>query len=166
MPQVIALKTHCHTWRSDFTKWLDAELSKHDIGLVDMPWSEFSYVKDDPDHFTVKGLEQFTTRLAYRLRRKLREKRVAIVSDSTIDYLPGGSDYVADKLLRYKIHASVDAVCGSGFVAPKKFASRLSAAGECDIILIIGGWNDAHHCREKVAAEIAKVAMLKNDRSV
>lgn len=89
-----------------------------------------------------------------------------VLTDSTIDYndrTVGGewhgraSKYVESLFLKHDINASVDAVCGSGFVAGasdgQHFRNRLLnhlSHSLPSAILFMGGWNDVHRPRVHV----------------
>ena len=96
-----------------------------------------------------------------------------VLSDSTIDHndqnvrraCRRASRDIVRRFARAGVRASVDAVCGSGFVARasygEHFASRLRAlrrGGFDAALLVVGGWNDATsgHSEARVVRAVAR----------
>jgi hypothetical protein len=151
------------------------ELAK--FKLIDLKWKEFDLLPDDKDHFTWYGYTVFCEHLSNTLFN-MGIDAVHIFSDSTIDYWNDCSScksgceadlYLINELAKKNIFSTVDAWCGSGFVAPSndprgKFYHRLSMHARNHsfrknaTVLFIGGWNDLPFQDEQVEKEIQRVS--------
>lgn len=155
---LVATFTNRHVWASPVLAALDRRLAADGFAMVDLPWASYAYAAGDPDHFTWQGLRLFCRDLALVLcgaSGSWRPPRTAhIVTDSTVAYwdFDGSGAYTGQgsKLLervlrRVGVHATVDAICGSGFVAgastAETFPERM-ARRKAEVIVVIGGWND------------------------
>lgn len=152
-------------WNCSTLQALDACLLSHgSVPVPDLPsdWSAAFQLQADGEHFTERGLRDFAHSLARSLRplrSGLRSGALHILTDSTVDDLnydpvtrerTGYADSVVQAALEAWIpKVTVDAVCGTGFLAgaPEHFYSRLSAhrrahATALPTYLFLGGWND------------------------
>lgn len=146
--------------------------------LWSLPWETFELVEDDPDHFTWNGFVAFSEALVRRLvvesPDKTDSRAWTILSDSTVDHnnyderweRTGRADEHLTQLLHSAgVNATVDSVCGSGFLARKAedlhFATRRRRSDPKTNLLIVGGWNDETHqssVRRQISLEMAKFA--------
>ncbi|MEC7098674.1 MAG: hypothetical protein VXW74_04420 [Candidatus Thermoplasmatota archaeon] len=145
--------------RIDTPPWTDARLHHLDEALVKrgsralaMRMDDLS-LEEDGDHFTCEGQTVFHRRLASLLNRT-DDTPLLVLSDSTIDFHNWVDAYTgwADADLTHALAprpVTIDAVCGSGFVAGatnnEHFHARLSTHlrnGFRGDLLLIGGWND------------------------
>lgn len=148
-------------WGPDPTLQLfDRTLAQLNSCPIDIPMVQFPLEKDG-EHFTRDGQRAFHEALSDALQNTLMEPRVLILSDSTIDHHNWSRDGEwtgwASTALRHTLseygitNSTVDAICGSGFVARARhgehFYARLShhlRGGFRGPIVFIGGWNDAN----------------------
>ena len=143
-----ALRTHQHVWASPFTRRMDSLLEEEGYTLLPLRWERCE--REDEDHFTWEGFLSFSEEVASAMRGKCR--RLHILSDSTVDscnwdgeeWADAASKHLASRLLREGILCTVDAVCGSGFVAMRETGDdfKTRARREGGDLLVIGGWND------------------------
>ena len=130
-----------------------------DLPFLDMP------LLPDGDHFTKTGQCIFSHTLAKALsERILSDTRILILSDSTIDFhnwsnhdewTGWASSSLTEALAAFTLNnATIDAVCGSGFVARAQYGEHFHArlshhfrAGFRGAVVFIGGWNDANLLR-------------------
>lgn len=194
---LLALRTFVHIWadgeHAQHLRQIDAALERNGFGLIDLDWAAFELLPDDSDHFTWAGLVQFSSHLARALRAYApRLEEIHIVGDSTIDFWnwdenesrTGAADaMVINDLREIGIRATIDVVCGSGFVAMsdsnEHFRARLSrgsrrnatppiapkasaaaAGANATNVLVVGGWNDQTRPLARVVPAIAGVARL------
>ena len=160
--------TDVYPWQGSITFRVDATMRNCGATVLSLPWNAFTLIVDDPEHFTWKGFERFCLSLGEKALEAGIE-RVHIVSDSTIDhwnYSDGGTytgratSHLEKTLLRgFGISATVDAICGTGFIAGhdalqdfrarlRRDRSKLRAEGRA--VLVIGGWNDRRYDVEAV----------------
>jgi hypothetical protein len=188
-----AQRVHTHTLmrvlhvRVDVGRWACPELAALDAALLaagstplaDVPWDALACIADDPDHFLDDAYATFIAALVPRACSVGCGASVLVLTDSTVghgDWHEGvwtgaWSDALERAFAASGVRATVDAVCGSGFVAGadrgEHFRARLAAARrrgwEWDSVLLVGGWNDAGASRqERVrAAASACVALAQ-----
>ena len=156
------LTTSVPPWNSPFLDGLDACLAQHGSTPILLPWGY--PLEGDGEHFTEQGFSKFSYDFAKELGERIRGP-VLILSDSTIGY--GGEQWVHDverSLAHRGIHARVDAVNGSGFVARARFGehfyARLRNRRE-DHVVFIGGWNDEHSGHSAHRACSSAIAALR-----
>lgn len=147
---MLALRVNSYIWKCPLNKYIDNQLSKMNIHLIDIPWNNCTLIRNDINHFTWKGFKNFCKYLNIELKKLLRvDSHLHIISDSTIDYHNYTKNYTyngkANKFLKLylkKFKVTIDAQCGSGFHAHPSFIDRLSKVPKNSTILFIGGWND------------------------
>ena len=81
--RLLALKTNIEHWRSNKMQFIDKIIGKYDVKQLDIQWSNCELLKDDKDHFTLRGLKMFIKLLIQKLVL-LGIKDVHVISDSTI----------------------------------------------------------------------------------
>ena len=167
MIAVFHVLTNAGPWKHTSVRLSEIDAALHSSGSIpiDLDWNDLEM--DDPDHFTDVGAVEFAGRFVRTVVPHLRGyKQLYVLTDSTIDYndrTVGGewhgraSKYVESLFLKHDINASVDAVCGSGFVAGasdgQHFRNRLLnhlSHSLPSAILFMGGWNDVHRPRVHV----------------
>ena len=132
----------------------------------------------DGMHFTEKGFERFARALARSLAHALARVTyssstlaVAVVTDSTVGH--DGERWaprLAAAIRRFAgvSRVTVDAVCGSGFVALRDenlhFGARLRSHLPRDeqatvVVVFVGGWNDVRDEHRDEACDEAKNCM-------
>lgn len=137
------VETNVSPWRNPRLAQLDAVLAQTSTPLQ-ITWTDLEYV--DHEHFTPGGLHEFARRLARQLDRHLpHHTPVTLVTDSTVDHLNRDETDAwtgeGERIVREEFGARpvrVDAVRGSGFVAPPHFLPRMRG----DVVVLCGGWND------------------------
>ena len=125
-------------------------MSRANIHLIDIPWENCKLIRNDLNHFTLKGFKNFCLYLNIELTKLLpKQSSLHIISDSTIDYHNYTKNYryngKANKILKLYLKnfkVTIDAQCGSGFHASVSFLDRLSKVPKGATILFVGGWND------------------------
>ena len=147
---MLALRVNTYIWKCPLNKYIDAQLSKANIQLIDIPWEKCKLIKNDLNHFTWKGFKTFCKYLNSELKTILPVgSKLYIISDSTIDYHNYTKNYKYTgkankfaKLYLKSFKVIIDAQCGSGFHSCPEFVNRLSEVPEDYTILFVGGWND------------------------
>lgn len=134
-------------------------------------------LEEDGDHYTRAAHVLFSRALAAALRGVARHPLV--VADSTVDYHNWTEDGEwtgwASATLRSALGAgaTVDAVCGSGFVARadhnEHFYTRIAhhlrhAEVRPDAVVVLGGWNDVRAGRTADACAAARACVGLADR--
>ena len=154
---ILATRVCVSPW--NMGKFIDDEFVQNNVTLIDIPWDKYSYTQDDPMHFSISDYPSFCDDLAQSLRGV--PSPLLILTDSTVDEYNdskmSASNMLENTLLqKCQIHATVSAVCGSGFMslAPYHFHAILSksvrAGNRYASVLFMGGWNDAHNDQERV----------------
>ena len=154
---------------------LDDELSRHSAP-IHVDWSHCEL--EDADHFTHEGSLVFARLLVNRLLSRVTTRRLLILTDSTVDHNDWTGDvrhgnasrYIETLFLERGIHATVDAVRGSGFVALANdglhFRPRLhqfmKMCTEPFNMLLVGGWNDisSGHSLERILSSVRSFVAL------
>ena len=123
---MLALIVNTYIWKCPLNKYIDDQLSKLGIKLIDLNWEKCTLIRNDLNHFTWKGYKNFCKYLNHKLKKIIPEStNLYIIADSTIDYHNYIKNYryngKANRFLKlylknYKV--TVDAQCGSGFHAP------------------------------------------------
>ena len=147
---MLALRVNSYIWKCPLNKYIDNQLSKANIKLIDIPWNKCKLIRNDLNHFTWKGYKKFCIYLNIELKKLLQsESRLHIIADSTIDYHNYTKNYIyngkANKFLKLYLKnfkVTIDAQCGSGFHTSVSFIDRLSKVPKSSTILFVGGWND------------------------
>ena len=147
---MLALRVNSYIWKCPLNKYIDYQLSKANIRLIDIPWEKCKLINNDLNHFTWKGFKNFCKYLNTELKTILpMGSKLYIISDSTIDYHNYTKNYKYNgkankfvKLYLKKFKVKIDTQCGSGFHAPTSFIDRLNKAPKNSTVLFIGGWND------------------------
>ncbi len=160
---MLALRVNSYIWKCPLNKYIDNQLSRANIHLIDIPWKNCKLIRNDLNHFTWKGFKNFCRYLNNELLKLLpKESTLHIISDSTIDYHNYTKNYryngKANKFLKLylkKFKVTIDTQCGSGFHAPVSFLDRLSKAPQDATILFVGGWND--YSFKQIRYNISKV---------
>lgn len=161
-----------HT-RTDVTPWrhptlaaLDATLRAAGSTEVTLPW-ETCALEQDGLHFTLHGQRVFDTLFADAIVRALpvghSPAPLLVLTDSTVGYHDwsedgqwhGRASRRLERVLSARgVNATVDAVCGSGFVARAReglnFRARIPDAPHD--VCFVGGWNDLAWPQESVVA--------------
>jgi hypothetical protein len=170
--QLLHMRVDTEPWRCDGSAAVDAALLAGGSRAVDVRCDDLALV--DAEHFSWDAYALFCERLSRALSPVLRDLRLQIYTDSTVDYHNWddeytvrhglGSAHLCRVLRRARIACAVDAVCGSGFAAAAgdlhHFRARLSrdlrsgALEGCDAVVVIGGWNDLGHSRASVVAAV------------
>ena len=168
--RLLALKTNIEHWRSNKMQFIDKTIGKYDVKQLDLQWSNCELLKDDKNHFTLRGLKMFIKLLIQKLVL-LGIKDVHVISDSTIAWWNYDNDSnfnnVASDLFIYEcrrkgINASINAINGAGF--RKRYDEGLdfpsllnnTSINSYTTILIIGGWNDESVDQETIESSINK----------
>lgn len=147
---------------------VDRTLERNGSRAVDLPWTQFETEAHDDQHFTWQGFVHFATALAHAVGPRLpANATLFVLSDSTVAHKDGRarrrSAFLEDEFFRsYNLHATVDAVCGSGFCNGARdlqhFRPRLLArtrkAAPPDAVLFVGGWNDRDYAASDVEQAI------------
>lgn len=169
MPAVVAVRAHVAPWRcrhrsADATRVIDEALAENHVRVVDVDFVSGLTYEADGEHFSsLQSLRIVAKRLREAvLGQDQKKKVVLLLSDSTIDHANwtadgawtgAGSDAVRAVMEETtSAEVLVDAVCGSGYAARAHeglhFRARLSAAlharADIDLVVFLGGWNDAH----------------------
>ena len=160
---MLAIRVNSYIWKCPLNKYIDNQLSKANIQLIDIPWENCKLIKSDLNHFTWKGFKNFCRYLNIELIKKIPpESRLHIISDSTIDYHNYTKNYKyngkANKFLKIYLKnfsVTIDSQCGSGFHAPISFLDRLNKVPKNSTVLFIGGWND--YSFKQIKHTIAKI---------
>ena len=165
---VLHLPTDVAPWSCAALSVVDGALCAAGSEAVPFPstWAAFP-LEDDGEHFTREGLRSFAGALADALAAR-RSERVHVVTDSTVGHhnydadgawTGWGDAAVVDALRARGVAATVDAVCGSGFVARAReglhFRPRARAAPAGAEVLLVGGWNDVGHPAARLRAAVA-----------
>ena len=176
MSRVFHLKLNCPPWGPDsYLEAMDAALVKHGSQPIVLPWHTYE-MEDDGQHFTDAGFDEFRWGLVKAL---MGVDLDLILSDSTIDhnnYNRGGEwTGIANERIETAFPGcTVDAVCGSGFVAGapenQHFHARLSRHMRTRpdpprAILFVGGWNDISHSTTLTTGCIASCISHKRFRN-
>ena len=130
---------------------------------ISLPWDRFELLPDG-QHFPYHSQLEFNECLSAALAGAIGSlasppRRILVITDSTVGYgdFEGPRTGRASRLLEQSVHAAtgipttVDAVCGSGYVAMA--SSRLNFRrrvlngkdgedGEDGALVLVGGWND------------------------
>lgn len=183
MPAVVAVRAHVAPWSQDHrsvdaTRVVDETLAEEeDVRLVQVDFVSGLTYEADGEHFsTRKSLRTFAARLRQAVDLD-KHHVVLLLSDSTIDHgnwtADGEWTGAASDAVRAAMGASstellVDAVCGSGYAARADeglhFRARLSAAlrarPDIDLVVVLGGWNDAHVPATRLRALVASTVRL------
>jgi len=154
---MLALRVNTYIWKSPLNKYIDDQLSKLGIKLIDVNWEKCTLIMNDLNHFTWKGYKNFCKYLSHELKKIIPKRtNLYIIADSTIDYHNYTKNYryngKANKFLKlylknYKV--TVDAQCGSGFHVPETFVNRVENVPRRSVVLFIGGWNDYSYVKIK-----------------
>ena len=160
---MLALRVNSYIWKCPLNKYIDNQLSRENIHLIDIPWAHCKLIRNDLNHFTWKGFKNFCKYLNIELKKLLPiDSHLHIISDSTIDYHNYTKNYIyngrANKFLKLYLKnfkVTIDAQCGSGFHASISFIDRLSKAPSNSTILFVGGWND--YSFKQIRSSISKV---------
>lgn len=155
---MLALRVNSYIWKSPLNKYIDNQLSKANIKLIDFPWEKCKLIRDDSNHFTWSGFKKFCSNLNYKLKNLLdKDSKLYIIADSTIDYHNYTKNYrytgKANKYLKLYLKnfkVIIDAQYGSGFHAGHKFIDRIYKVPKEYTILFIGGWNDHSFTHSKI----------------
>jgi len=176
--RVLHLRVDVGRWACPALAALDAALlTAGSTPLDNVPWEAFACLPDDPDHFPDDAYAAFVAALVPRACTAGCGASVLVLADSTVghgDWHGGAwsgtwSEALEGAFAASGVRATVDAVCGSGFVAGadrgEHFRARLAAARrrgeEWDSVLLVGGWNDAGAPRqERVHAAAAACVAL------
>lgn len=139
---LLALKNSVYIWQSNFSKEMDKILEKHGYTLITLPWETFELLENDQDHFTQSGYEKFLYSLGETLLPYGKNKKILILSDSTIGYWNTDSKII---LQPFGICAMISC-CGVGYTThPVNFRSTIwDLEQKYDIVVMIGGWNDCN----------------------
>lgn len=150
-------------WTSAAAAHMDATLNSLNSTALRVHCADLPL--EDGEHFTWRGYCEFCKRFATATQHIAPAGgTLRVYADSTIDYHNWDDDYetrhgAADTYLHRTFGErgrciSIDAVCGSGFVAlsPRQhLATRVSrdrragVIGPRDVVVLIGGWNDTAH---------------------
>lgn len=184
MVRVLHVPTSVARWACPALDALDGALREAgSVPLDPLPWDdELTVQADDPEHFTPYGFAAFVHALVPRALAAGCGGAVLVLTDSTVghgdwsaatgEWTGAWSDALAAAFAKAGVRATVDAVCGSGFVAGGRdgahFRARLAAArrrlagtSACGSVLLVGGWNDAGDPRqERVRAAAAACVAL------
>ena len=160
---MLALRVNSYIWKCPLYKYIDNQLSRANIHLIDIPWENCKLIRNDLNHFTWKGFKNFCRYLNNDLIKLLQiNTQLYIISDSTIDYHNYTKNYryngKANKFLKLYLKnfkVTIDSQCGSGFHAPVSFLDRMSKVPKNSTILFIGGWND--YSFTQIKYNIAKI---------
>ena len=133
---LLCLKNDVYIWKSDFSKQIDKILKKNGFTLIDLPWDNCELLKNDKEHFTRRGNHKFVEYLRNILDPYGIDKKILILSDSTLGYWNDTGNLPYD-IISY---------CGVGYTThPVNFRSMSwNLIDKYDIILVIGGWNDKY----------------------
>ena len=177
---MLHLRVDVPPWTSERAAGLDAALRAAGSVQLDLPLGDFERLDDDPEHYTERGAAQFAealVRAATSARGGLGGcdgvSRVLVLSDSTIAHNDAdgrATERLAALFAARGVHARVDAVGGTGFVAcareGRHFRARLAAAlregrvGPHDALLLAGGWNDVHSDPTRICAAASACVAL------
>lgn len=154
---MLALRTNVYIWKCPLNKYIDDQLYKVGIKLIDISWKHCTLIRNDMNHFTWKGYKNFCRYLNHELKKILqKDTKIHIITDSTVDYHNYTKNYryngKANKFLKlylknYKV--TIDSQCGSGFHAETSFVSRMLNIPYGSKVLFIGGWNDYSYSKIK-----------------
>ena len=173
------VKTNVHIWKCSFTKSLDDIAVKNEFKLITLPWKEFRVLKNDTSHFTWNGFKKFAKALVNVLYN-MNIRNVHIISDSTIDFWNWENDdtrseranlFLEKIANNHNINCSIDAHCGSGFVAMKDvkqdFRTRLLKyelnnvnTTDQHVTLFIGGWNDEPYNKNSINKQMQRIKTI------
>ena len=142
-------------WESVQMNFIDRECKQWSDSVLDAPWLEYEYLSDGI-HFTWEAQLLFNGWLVDQLRPF--PEPLIIITDSTVghhDWKNGkwhgkASKHLLQMLLQIgKKKVTVDAICGSGYVARAEFGENFrpriaSKQAENATMVVIGGWNDEH----------------------
>ena len=82
--RLLALKTNIEHWRSNKMQFIDKIIGKYDVKQLDLQWSNCELLKDDKDHFTLRGLKMFIKLLIQKLVllgiKDVHEKRIGMMT--------------------------------------------------------------------------------------
>lgn len=159
---VFHVTTDVHRWGHPTLSCLDATLCAAGSVPLSLPWWNLTFLPDG-EHLTPASQGRFDTLLIEAVAPQLQPgASVYVVTDSTVahhdhEYHGSASRSLERAFLAHPkaIRATVDAVCGSGFVAlaseRQHFYHRLSRVcgrgrgrSGYDHLLFVGGWNDVH----------------------
>ena len=150
-----ALKTNVGIWKCNKLKFIDKQLIKNNLILINLPWTKFNLIKDNL-HFKWIGFKKFSMYLLRKIK-KLNIKNLFIYSDSTIGFFNKKSNkYLINLFAKEKIILKINAINGSGFVNEIKFKDRIFKYNLRNKInnLFIGGWNDINYTKKIIQHEI------------
>lgn len=139
-------------------------MSKNSVRIV-LPFEKMA-LEEDGDHFTRSGQTVFNKEFAKSIRNQTESSHILILADSTIDFHNWSNTHVwtgwaSDTLYHALLdqnfqNITIDAICGSGFVARadkgEHFHARLSHRlrfGHEGPIVFVGGWNDRNLSRDR-----------------
>lgn len=150
MSRVYHIRTNVAGWQCAELALLDEALQAAGSTPIDLPWDRFELCEDG-DHFTTRGALEF----AHALGMAVPLRGAVVVADSTI----GHNGELSANVLRNVYGArSVDAVCGSGFMARawngEHFRARVRrhTPPPPAAVVLVGGWNDTWHRVERACA--------------
>jgi hypothetical protein len=155
---VISVDTSSHTWACQDLDRLDAFFKSRGIRVLNLDWKSFRYIRDGI-HFTRDGYQRFSTSLAQLVKKALPHKdinEIYIFADSTVGHGGSEANLVITKAFEAQhLHATVDAVCGSGFMSMHESGQHFYPRVKRQLqrvedpsrtaVLLIGGWNDVWH---------------------
>jgi hypothetical protein len=147
-------------WSHEALREIDQAILGEGGAPISLEWESFSLRKDDGVHFTLTGLRSFSKALLDALLDALPPSSSSsphlplhILTDSTLAHHSAHTQRTLKRWLSRRLgrRVTLDAVCGTGFVAGAEenqhFWARLRRnrpRGEHHL-LVMGGWNDVHN---------------------
>ena len=143
---------------------IDNELLRLGSVPLHLRWETLKLLPDGM-HFTRPSQIRFTKLLGAELQKLHLASPIHILTDSTIGYydysINGSYTGWATRSIKQDLESllnvavTVDAICGSGFVAmahtSNNFKARISHIPEGSSLVLVGGWNDEGHKHVKEA---------------